>query len=108
MTSDATVLTRTDGMSMGDALTYQAGRDPDRTAIIAPEGTVTRGELEARANRAARAFTGATPQPVSYRLPDVERTAIMELAAPALVVGVDAGSGKVRRSALRDSRLPRS
>ena len=31
---------------------------------------------------------GATPQPVSYRLPARERRAIIELAEPSLVVGV--------------------
>jgi bile acid-coenzyme A ligase len=106
-------------MSMGAALGYQAERDPGRVAIISPAGQITRGELEAMANRAARAFAdvgvragdlvtialpngidfyvatfaawklGATPQPLSYRLPDIERNAIIELADPALVVGVD-------------------
>jgi bile acid-coenzyme A ligase len=106
---------------MGQAHGDQAARDPDRVAIISPDGQITRGALEARANRAARAFAdlgvqagdlvsialpngidfyvatfaawklGATPQPLSYRLPDIERNAIIELAAPALVVGVDPG-----------------
>src|SRR5262245_14161717 len=31
-------------------------------------------------------WLGATPQPVSHRLPDIERAAIIELARPALVV----------------------
>ena len=35
-------------------------------------------------------WLGATPQPVSHRLPAHERTAIIELAAPALVIGVPA------------------
>jgi bile acid-coenzyme A ligase len=106
-------------MSMGDAFTHQAARDPDRVAIITPAGQITRGELESRANRAARHFAtlgvregslvtialpngidfyvataatwklGAVPQPLSYRLPDIERNAIIELADPAIVVGVD-------------------
>jgi bile acid-coenzyme A ligase len=106
-------------MSMGDAFTHQAARDPDRFAIITPAGQITRGELEARANQAARHFAtlgvkhgslvtialpngidfyvataaawklGAVPQPLSYRLPDIERNAIIELAEPAIVVGVD-------------------
>src|ERR1700712_3218284 len=106
-------------MSMGDAFTYQAMRDPGRVAIITPAGQITRGELEARANQAARHFAalgakhgslvtialpngidfyvatiaawkvGAVPQPLSYRLPDIERNAIIELADPAIVVGVD-------------------
>ena len=32
---------------------------------------------------------GATPQPISSRLPAAERRAIVELANPSLVVGVD-------------------
>jgi bile acid-coenzyme A ligase len=80
------------------------------------ERTVTRGELERSTNRLARhmlaagvgdddlvtiglpngiAFyetaiaawkCGATPQPISYRLPERERATIIELAEPALVV----------------------
>ena len=76
-------------------------------------------ELDARTNRLARAYQGlgvtrnsfvtiglpngieffeavaavwklgATPQPISSRLPAVERSAIIELANPSLVVGVD-------------------
>jgi bile acid-coenzyme A ligase len=83
---------------------------------IRRERTVTRGELERSTNRLARhmraagvghddlvtiglpngiAFyetavavwkCGATPQPISYRLPERERAAIIELAEPALVV----------------------
>ena len=34
---------------------------------------------------------GATPQPISSRLPELERRAIVELAQPALVVGAPAG-----------------
>ena len=79
---------------------------------------MTRGELERRTNQLARAYQGlgvttdsfvtiglpnsiefleaaiaawkcgATPQPVSYRLPARERQAIIELAEPSLVVGV--------------------
>lgn len=39
---------------------------------------------------------GATPQPVSARLPFLERDAIIELADPALVVGVEPGEHGVR------------
>jgi bile acid-coenzyme A ligase len=104
---------------MGAVFTYQASRDPDHVAIITPAAQITRGELEARANQAARHFialgvtpgslvtialpngidfyvaviaawkVGAVPQPLSYRLPDIERNAIIELADPAIVVGVD-------------------
>ena len=43
-------------MSMGEAFTYQAAREPDRLAIVCWDDQITRGELEARANQAARAF----------------------------------------------------
>ncbi len=32
---------------------------------------------------------GATPQPISHQMPAVERQAIIELADPSLLVGVD-------------------
>lgn len=92
---------------------------PAAPALTCGEVTVTRAELEARTNRLARAYQrlgvtpdslvtiglpngigfveaaiaawklGATPQPISSRLPAAERRAIVELAAPSLVVGVD-------------------
>lgn len=91
---------------------------PNAPALTCGEVTVTRAELEARTNRLARAYQrlgvtsdslvtiglpngigfieaaiaawklGATPQPISSRLPAAERQAIVELAAPSLVVGV--------------------
>ena len=96
-----------------------AGRDPDRPAITCGDETITRAELDRRTNQIARAYAelgvevgslvtialpngvaffeaaiatwklGAVPQPVSYRLPDRERQAIVELADSALVVGAD-------------------
>src|SRR5688572_8269862 len=108
-------------MSMGRAISYHAARDPDRVAIIHEGKTITRGELDRRSNRLARAYAelgvgpddlvtvalpngiefyeacvaiwklGATPQPVSARLPQRERDAIIELANPPLVVGVPDG-----------------
>jgi bile acid-coenzyme A ligase len=95
----------------------QAG--PSRPAITCGEQTVSRAELEARTNRLARAYRdlgvrqdsfvtiglpngieffeatlaawklGATPQPISSRLPAAERSAIIDLANPSLVVGVE-------------------
>jgi bile acid-coenzyme A ligase len=83
----------------------------------APRARITRGELERRSNRLARDYAargvgpghlvtlalpnsieffeaclalwklGATPQPVSSRLPRLERSAIIELVDPPLVVG---------------------
>jgi bile acid-coenzyme A ligase len=104
-------------MSISRCLTELARRDPDRPAVVVGETTVTRGELDRRSNRLARAYAhlgvragdmvtvalpngvgfveacaaawklGATPQPVSARLPPAELDAVVALAAPALVVG---------------------
>ena len=102
---------------IGTAIRLNAERDPDRPAITCGEATITRGELERRTNRLARAYEqlgvgqdnlvtialpnsieffeasiavwklGATPQPVSSRLPMGELDAIVELADPPIVVG---------------------
>ena len=127
------------------ALRLWAERDPARPAITDADRSVTRGELERRTNRLARAYAalgvtqdrfvtiglpngvefleavvaawklGATPQPVSWRLPAREREAIVDLADPALVVGVDGGTvagrpavraGFAPDPALSDEALP--
>jgi bile acid-coenzyme A ligase len=92
---------------------------PSFPAITCAEVTISRAEFEARTNRLARAYRdlgvtpdslvtiglpngigffeaaiaawklGATPQPISSRLPPAERRAIVDLANPSLVVGVD-------------------
>jgi bile acid-coenzyme A ligase len=132
-------------MPMGAAISWWASRDPDRPAITHEGRTVSRAELDRRTNRLARAYAalgvgqddlvtlalpngiehyeaaiacwklGATPQPVSARLPFVERDAIVTLADPALVVGVAPGAHGDRRSvdsgyepdpALDDGPLP--
>jgi bile acid-coenzyme A ligase len=99
-----------------------ADEAPERPAITCGSVTVTRAELEARSNRTARALSalgvrkdsmatvalpnsvdwfvafeacwklGATPQPVSSRLPRRELEAIVELADPAVVIGAEPGS----------------
>src|SRR5690349_12364476 len=96
-----------------------AAADPDRPAITDEYRTVTRAELESLASDMAEEFAalgvgqrdivvlalpncveflaatiaawkvGATPTPVSSRLPKRELDGIIELAAPALIVGVD-------------------
>ena len=101
---------------------------PDRPAITCAGEVVSRAELEARTNRLAHAYQdlgvtrdslvtiglpnsigffeaavaawklGATPQPISFRLPTAERRAIIDLADPALVVGVDASEAPGRRT----------
>jgi len=105
-----------------------AQANPARAAITCESETLSRAELEARTNRLARAYRelgvtrdsfvtiglpngigfyeatvatwklGATPQPISSRLPPAERRAIIDLANPSLVVGVD--SSEVRDRAV--------
>ena len=115
-------------VSIMQALADKAAENPDRPAITCGDESVTRRELESRTNRLARAFAelgvthgsfvtvalpnsvafyeaciaawklGAIPQPVSYRLPDRERQAIVELADSSLVVGVEASAHPNRRT----------
>lgn len=109
-------------LSYSRAIADNAARQPDRVAITCAADSVTWAELERRTNRLARAYAalgvtegsfvtvglpnsiafyeaciaawklGATPQPISYRLPDRERQAIVELADSSLVVGADPAS----------------
>lgn len=132
-------------MPIGTAVGWLAAQDPDRPAITHEDRTVTRAELDRRTNRLARAYAdlgvgqddlvtiglpngiefyesciavwklGATPQPVSARLPFREREAIVDLVEPPIVVGVDPGthgertclpSGWEPDAALDDGPLP--
>ena len=109
-------------VSFAKRLTDLAAADPDRAAITCGDVSVTRAQLESAANRLARdlaaggagegdmvtialpnsvdwfvAFAaawkiGAIPQPVSSRLPAPELEAIVALAEPKVVVGVDEGT----------------
>lgn len=109
-------------MSYGRAFRHWAEADPEAPAISFDERVVQRGELQARAQAWARTYArlgvgegdlvtialpnspaffeaclatwilGATPNPISARLPEAERRAIVETAAPALLVGAPAGS----------------
>ena len=109
-------------LSYGRAVTALAESDPDRAAVTCGDQSITRLELDLRSNRLARAYEslgvqqgdlvtvalpnsvefyeacvavwklGATPQPVSYRLPDRERQAIVELADSRLVIGAEPGA----------------
>ncbi len=107
-----------------DAVRRHAAAFPDRPSVTLEDTTLTRAELVASVERLAVVFAergvgegswvtlampngiefvqsalaawllGATPQPISPRLPVVEREAIIELADPALVVGApDAEAG---------------
>ncbi|MDP3867546.1 AMP-binding protein [Phenylobacterium sp.] len=105
---------------LGGLLDVHAARDPDRPALTCDGVTLTRAQLAARANRRARALQGAgvvegdfvaialpngaaflelsfaawilgaTPAPVSYRLPAPELTAILDLMQPRVVIGGEA------------------
>jgi bile acid-coenzyme A ligase len=115
-------------ISFAARLSALANEAPDWPAVTCAGDTVTRAELERRANRLARDLAnrgtvrgslvtvalpnsvdwvvttvacwklGATPQPVSSHLPKRELDAIIELADPSLVVGIDPGA--VSRQAL--------
>lgn len=131
--------------AMGALLDIQAARDPDRPALTFDGRTLTRRELASAANRRARALAragvkagdfvavalpngpalleivfgvwalGATPAPLSHRLPPAELAAILDLLSPALVVTEIVGVGGDRPGAtpaelddptLDDSPLP--
>jgi bile acid-coenzyme A ligase len=104
----------------GDVFLGLAEADPERPALTCEDVTLSRRELVDRAGRLAVQFAqlgvvtgslvtialpnslefvetmlaawwlGAVPQPISDRLPMIERRAIVELADPALAVGIPA------------------
>ena len=110
----------------GTLIGQLARAKPDRPALTCEGESISRAKLETRTNRLARVFqrlgvtpdslvtiglpngiaffeatvaawkAGATPQPISSRLPPAERRAIIELANPSLVVGVDAADAPGR------------
>jgi bile acid-coenzyme A ligase len=103
-------------------LSQLAASAPDRAAVVCGGRSLSRGELERTANRLARDLAergvgygdfvtvalpnsidwfvsyvaiwklGAIPQPVSAKLPPRELAAIVELAAPKVVIGVELGT----------------
>jgi bile acid-coenzyme A ligase len=107
---------------IGQLLGLQASRDPHRPALSCGDTTLSRAELAARVHRRARALQaagvvegdfvaialpngpafievafacwalGATPAPVSHRLPALELQAILAVLNPRLVVGGDAAA----------------
>jgi bile acid-coenzyme A ligase len=118
-------VTTPDEASFGEVLGQLAAADPDAPAITCGDVTISRSEFHRSTNRLARAYEdlgvrpgsfvtiglpngieflesafavwklGATPQPVSHRLPPKELAAIIELVQPSLVVGFpdDTGAG---------------
>lgn len=110
--------------AMGVCLNIQAERDPHAPALTFATRTYSRGELASNANRRARVLAragvkagdfvalalpnspamlelafaiwalGATPAPLSHRLPAAELQGILDLLRPALVIIND--TGKVR------------
>ncbi|MCZ6854896.1 MAG: AMP-binding protein, partial [Gammaproteobacteria bacterium] len=105
-------------ISLSRIVKFWADQKPDDVAIYHEGITITWAELEARSNRLARAYAelgvgfddfvtialsnsiefftacyatwklGATPQPISAKLPKFERDQIIEIGEPVLVVGV--------------------
>src|SRR5262245_40036053 len=101
------------------ALRRHAAASPDRIALACGGRALSYAELDAVSNRLARAYAergvgegdfvtialpngvefvlacfaiwklGAVPQPISWKLPEKERFAILAEAKPALVIGVD-------------------
>lgn len=108
-------------ISLSRIIAHWAAEQPDRTILSHEGKEVSWAEFEARTNRLARAYqklgvkqddfvtislpngieffeacfatwkSGATPQPISARLPKLERDQIVEIGAPSLVVGVPDG-----------------
>ncbi len=132
-------------ISLSRIIAHWAAIQPDRTALFHEGDALTWTQLEARTNRLARAYqalgvkqddfvtialpngneffeaclatwkAGATPQPVSARMPKFERDQIVEVGEPSLVVGAAPGEyaptpcvpeGFVPDPALSDAPLP--
>ncbi len=102
---------------IGTQISRLAAEEPDRPAVTHHGITLTRGELESKTNRLARAYAdlgvrrgdyvtialpnsiewvqavvatwklGAVPQPLSSRLPDAEYGHLLDLRERALLVG---------------------
>lgn len=113
-------------VSYSRALALHAERSPDAPAFVCEGHKTSYAALESGANQRARVFQergveqgdfvtlalpngiellesmfacwklGATPQPISARLPQHERDAIIELVDPKLVLGVEPGQHGAR------------
>ena len=114
------------GTTFLSVLRQLAAAEPDRAALTYNDQTLTRAEFTGRVERLAALFAsrgvtegstvtiglpnsigfvesmfaawavGAVPQPISDRLPALERDAIVDLADPALVVGAPPSEGQAR------------
>jgi bile acid-coenzyme A ligase len=112
-------------ISLGAKLALDAATQPDHAAVSCGDLTLSYAELHRRSNRVARGLTakgakagdlitlalpngvdfvvasyaiwklGATPQPVSFRLPQAELEDILALADPPLVIA-DQGRDAIR------------
>src|SRR6202041_1075627 len=101
-----------------------AAEEPDAPAVTFQDRTHTRSAVASRANQLARRLAelgggegsmvpiglpngvgfyeatlacwklGAIPQPISWRLPAVELAALIDVAEPSVVVGLDPGGGR--------------
>jgi bile acid-coenzyme A ligase len=116
-----------DIISIGARLRELAAERPDRPAVTDQHRTVTWAELDRRTDRVARGLeaagvkqgdlvtiglansvdfieacyglwkVGATPQPISHRLPQAEAVAVMELAeTPILIASESVASERPR------------
>jgi bile acid-coenzyme A ligase len=109
---------------IGTQFSALAAASPGEPAVTCDGRTLTRGELDASTNRLARAYAdlgvrqgdyvtivlpnsiewaqavlatwklGATPTPLSSRLPEPELAALLDLRPPALLVGRDDPNGR--------------
>ena len=116
-----------DRVSLGRRLTQLAEELPDRPAVSDQHRTVTWKELDLRTNRIARGLekvgvkhgdlvtlglpnsvdfieacyalwkVGATPQPISYRLPRHEAEAVMDLAETPILIATGTVEGNKPR-----------
>jgi bile acid-coenzyme A ligase len=120
------------GTPIGAALDRLAMADPDAPAVTCGSESLSRSDLASRTNRLARKLQldgvergdlvtialptgarfleavvalwklGATPQPVSHRLPPAELRSIISLASPRVVIGDVVAAPGVRVVGLHD------